>query len=73
MDDPSSTLRLKIMENVANWGVRIRDDDELRAKVDGWLLGGTRYLAANYADEITTIITDTGSMLIMEAGGSYGQ
>lgn len=59
VDDPSSTLRVKIMENVANWGVRIRDDDELRAKVDGWLLGGTRYIAANYADEITTIITDT--------------
>ena len=59
VDDPSSTLRVKIMENVANWGVRICDDDELRAKVDGWLRGGTRYIAANYADEITTIITDT--------------
>ncbi|MGA9873474.1 MAG: DUF445 family protein [Rhodococcus sp. (in: high G+C Gram-positive bacteria)] len=59
VDDPSSTLRVKVSENVANWGARIRDDDELRAKVDGWLLGGARYVAANYADEITTIITDT--------------
>ncbi len=59
VDDPSSTLRVKIMENVANWGVRIRDDDELRGKVDGWLLGGARYIASNYADEITTVITDT--------------
>ncbi len=59
VDDPSSTLRRKISENAAGWGVRLRDDDELRGKVDGWLLGGARYLAANYADEITTIITDT--------------
>ncbi|WP_245819674.1 DUF445 domain-containing protein [Rhodococcoides yunnanense] len=59
VDDPSSTLRLKISENVASWGVRIRDDHELRGKVDGWLLGGARYIASNYADEITTIITDT--------------
>ncbi|MET4048120.1 uncharacterized membrane-anchored protein YjiN (DUF445 family) [Rhodococcus sp. UYP5] len=59
VDDPSSTLRRKISENAAGWGVRLRDDDELRGKVDGWLLGGARYIAANYADEITTIITDT--------------
>lgn len=59
VDDPSSTLRRKVSENVANWGARIRDDEELRAKVDGWLLGGARYVASNYADEITTIITDT--------------
>lgn len=59
VDDPSSTLRRKISENVAMWGARIRDDDELRGKVDGWLLGGARYIASNYADEITTIITDT--------------
>ena len=59
VDDPSSTLRVKIKENVESWGARIRDDDVLRDKVDGWLLGGARYVAANYADEITTIITDT--------------
>ena len=59
VDDPSSTLRVKIKENVESWGARIRDDDVLRDKVAGWLLGGARYVAANYADEITTIITDT--------------
>lgn len=59
VDDPSSTLRRKISENVASWGVRIRDDEELREKFDGWLLGGARYIASNYAGEITTIITDT--------------
>ncbi|MDJ0395996.1 DUF445 domain-containing protein [Rhodococcus sp. G-MC3] len=59
VDDPTSTLRRKVSENVAMWGARIRDDDDLRGKVDGWLLGGARYIASNYADEITAIITDT--------------
>ncbi|MBY4133955.1 DUF445 family protein, partial [Rhodococcus fascians] len=59
VDDPTSTLRNKIKENTANFGIRLRDDDELRGKADGWLLGGARYIAANYADEITTIIGDT--------------
>ncbi|SNT39127.1 DUF445 domain-containing protein [Rhodococcoides kyotonense] len=59
VDDPSSTLRRKFSENIQTWGARIRDDHELRGKVDGWLLAGARHVAANYADEITTIITDT--------------
>ena len=59
VDDPDSTLRAKIRENVQNIGVRLRDDDELRAKVDGWIVSGARYVAANYANELTTIITDT--------------
>lgn len=59
VDDPTSTLRTKIKENTVELGVRLRDDEDLRGKVDGWLLGGARYIAANYADEITTIIGDT--------------
>ncbi|MBY6413689.1 DUF445 domain-containing protein [Rhodococcus sp. BP-252] len=59
VDDPSSTLRRKFSENIQSWGARIRDDHELRGKVDGWLEAGARHIAKNYADEITTIITDT--------------
>ncbi|MFH5209288.1 DUF445 domain-containing protein [Antrihabitans sp. NCIMB 15449] len=59
VDDPNSTLRRKVGENVEQLGQRLRDDDEMRAKVDRWLLAGARYVAANYANEITTIITDT--------------
>ncbi len=44
VDDPTSTLRNKIKENTANFGIRLRDDDELRGKADGWLLGGARSL-----------------------------
>ncbi|MBJ8347831.1 DUF445 domain-containing protein [Antrihabitans sp. YC2-6] len=59
VDDPSSTLRRKVRENVQQLGQRLRDDEEMRLKVDRWLQGGARYIAANYAGEITTIITDT--------------
>lgn len=59
VDDPDSTLRRKVAENVASLGERLRDDATLRAKVDGWLLSGTRYVAENYTDEITAIITET--------------
>ncbi|WP_346764834.1 DUF445 family protein, partial [Rhodococcus sp. HNM0569] len=41
-DDPNSTLRTKIAENVAALGARVRDDDALRTKIDGWLRSGVR-------------------------------
>ncbi|WP_188543982.1 DUF445 domain-containing protein [Rhodococcoides trifolii] len=59
VDDPNSTLRAKVSENVQKFGIRLRDDEELRTKVDGWLLSGVRYIVDNYTDEITTVITDT--------------
>jgi len=58
-DDPNSTLRRKVAENVQQLGERLRDDDEMRANVDGWLDRGVRYLVSNYAGEITTLVTDT--------------
>ncbi|GAB2646513.1 DUF445 domain-containing protein [Nocardia goodfellowii] len=58
-DDPSSTLRRKVAENVQQLGERLRDDDAMRANVDGWLDRGVRYLVQNYAAEITTLVTDT--------------
>lgn len=58
-DDPDSTLRRKVAENVQQLGERLRDDTEMRMKVDGWIQRGARYLAANYAGEIATIVSDT--------------
>ncbi|XGU19574.1 DUF445 family protein [Rhodococcus sp. 3Y1] len=31
----------------------------MREKVDGWLVQGTKYIAENYTDEITGVISDT--------------
>ncbi|WP_435874330.1 DUF445 domain-containing protein [Nocardia vinacea] len=58
-DDPNSTLRRKVAENVQQLGERLRDDAEMRAKVDDWIDRGARYLVENYAGEITTLVTDT--------------
>ncbi|HEY5858505.1 MAG TPA: DUF445 family protein [Aldersonia sp.] len=59
VDDPNSTLRSKVAENVQNLGERLSTEPDLRAKIDGWIQGGARYVATHYAGEITTIITDT--------------
>ncbi|WP_174567662.1 DUF445 domain-containing protein [Nocardia altamirensis] len=58
-DDPDSALRRKVGENVQQLGERLRDDADMRAKVDGWIDRGARYLVQNYAGEISTLVTDT--------------
>ncbi|QIS16121.1 DUF445 family protein [Nocardia arthritidis] len=58
-DDPNSALRSKVAENVQQLGERLRDGSEMRDKVDGWIDRGARYLVGNYAQEITTLVTDT--------------
>ncbi|MEV0435176.1 DUF445 family protein [Nocardia sp. NPDC050413] len=58
-NDPDSTLRRKVAENVQQLGEQLRDDPAMRAKVDGWIDRGARYLVGNYAAEISTLVTDT--------------
>ncbi|GAB4589453.1 DUF445 domain-containing protein [Nocardia sp. IFM 10818] len=58
-EDPHSTLRRKVQENVQTLGERLSTDPEMRDKVDGWLERGVRYLVANYGDEFATLVSDT--------------
>nr|WP_233608483.1 DUF445 family protein [Nocardia stercoris] len=58
-DDPDSTLRRKIAENVQNIGNRLVAEPELRDRVDDWVERGVRYLVGNYGSEIATLISDT--------------
>ncbi|MEV0682963.1 DUF445 family protein [Nocardia sp. NPDC050378] len=58
-NDPDSTLRRKVAENVQQLGEQLRDDPAMRGKVDGWIDRGARYLVGNYAAEISTLVTDT--------------
>jgi uncharacterized membrane-anchored protein YjiN (DUF445 family) len=58
-DDPSSTLRTRIADSVVQIGESLRDDGELRDKVDNWIIRAAQHLVAQYGAEITTIITDT--------------
>jgi len=59
MDDPSSALRTRIADSIVVIGESLRDDAELRDKVDNWIVRGAQHLVGQYGGEITTIITDT--------------
>ncbi|WP_157576194.1 DUF445 domain-containing protein [Mycobacterium sp. GA-2829] len=59
VDDPSSTLRTRIADSVVRIGESLRDDAELRDKVDNWIIRGAQHIVGEYGAEITTIVTDT--------------
>ncbi|WP_243841411.1 DUF445 domain-containing protein [Mycobacterium sp. DL592] len=59
VDDPSSALRTRVADSVVRIGESLRDDVELRDKVDNWIVRGAQHLVGQYGAEITTIITDT--------------
>ncbi|BBX27643.1 DUF445 domain-containing protein [Mycolicibacterium alvei] len=59
VDDPSSALRTRIADSVMRIGESLRDDAELRDKVDNWIIRGAKHLVAEYGTEITAIITET--------------
>ncbi len=59
VNDPSSALRGRIADSVVQIGESLRDDAELRDKVDNWIVRGAQHLASRYGAEATTIITDT--------------
>jgi uncharacterized membrane-anchored protein YjiN (DUF445 family) len=59
VDDPSSALRTRTADSVVRIGESLRDDDDLRVKVDNWIVRGAQHLVGEYGAEITTIITDT--------------
>ena len=41
------------------WGEKLQTDDELRYSVDQRITGAAAFLADNYADEVTSIISET--------------
>ena len=59
VDDPSSTLRSRIADTVVRVGESLRDDAELRDKVDNWMVRAAQHLVSQYGVEITAIITET--------------
>ena len=59
VDDPSSTLRTRIANTVVRIGESLRDDADLRDKVDNWIVRAAQHLVSQYGLEITAIITDT--------------
>ncbi|MDT5102614.1 MAG: hypothetical protein QOI25_127 [Mycobacterium sp.] len=59
VDDPSSALRARIADSVMHIGESLRDDADLRDKVDNWIVRAAQHLVVQYGTEITAIITET--------------
>jgi uncharacterized membrane-anchored protein YjiN (DUF445 family) len=59
VDDPSSALRTRIADSVVRIGESMRDDADLRDKVDSWIIRAAQHLVSEYGVEITAIITET--------------
>jgi uncharacterized membrane-anchored protein YjiN (DUF445 family) len=59
VEDPSSALRTRIADSAVHIGESLRDDADLRDKVDNWITRAAQHLVSHYGAEITTIITDT--------------
>jgi uncharacterized membrane-anchored protein YjiN (DUF445 family) len=59
VDDPSSALRGRITDSALRIGESLRDDADLRDKVDNWLVRAAQHLLSQYGVEITAIITET--------------
>ncbi|GFG73411.1 membrane protein [Mycobacterium botniense] len=59
VDDPGSVLRSRIAGVVVRVGESLRDDSDLRDKVDTWIVRAVHHLVSQYGVEITAIITDT--------------
>jgi uncharacterized membrane-anchored protein YjiN (DUF445 family) len=59
VDDPSSALRTRIADAVVRIGESLRDDADLRDKVDNWMVRAAQHLVTQYGIEITAIITET--------------
>ncbi len=59
VDDPSSALRTRIADSVVRIGESLRDNADLRKKVDNWMVRAAQHLVSQYGVEITAIITET--------------
>ena len=59
VDDPSSALRTRIADTVMRIGESLRDDIDLRDKVEDWMVRAAKHLVSQYGIEITAIITET--------------
>ena len=57
--DPSSDLRRRLVHGFATAGRRLGVDDELRAKVDGWIERLVLHVAEHYQGEVAELISST--------------
>jgi uncharacterized membrane-anchored protein YjiN (DUF445 family) len=58
-EDEQSRLRLRVRAGLLALGARMKADQGLQEKVDGWIEGAVTYVVTTYRSEITALITDT--------------
>lgn len=59
VEDPTSALRTRVADSVVHIGESLRDDEDLRIKVDNWIVRAAKHLVEQYGTEITAVITET--------------
>jgi uncharacterized membrane-anchored protein YjiN (DUF445 family) len=57
--DPESELRRRLAETVQGFGVRLREEPTLRARVQGGIETGVRYVAEHFHGEIGAMVSST--------------
>jgi uncharacterized membrane-anchored protein YjiN (DUF445 family) len=58
-EDPSSDLRQQVQDALVALAARLRDDDSLREKIDGWVGNALTHVITTYRDDVTAVISDT--------------
>ncbi len=59
LSDPNSTLRNTLSDSIIQLAERVRDDRPLQEKMNGWVARVAHHVAANYSQEIISVITET--------------
>jgi uncharacterized membrane-anchored protein YjiN (DUF445 family) len=57
--DPESELRVRLEEALVEAGRSLQEDPELRAKIDGWIVDATTYVAEQFRGEVADLIATT--------------
>jgi uncharacterized membrane-anchored protein YjiN (DUF445 family) len=58
-EDERSELRLRVRASLLSLGTRMKAEERLQGKVDGWIESAAVYVVTTYRKEITSLITDT--------------
>lgn len=59
LDDPTSDLRVRLVDALVSIGSNLTDKPEMRDKVNGWIEDAAIHVVRNNRDEITALITET--------------
>lgn len=57
--EPGSELEQRLGEGVRWWARRVRDDHDLRGRIDSWIAGSAERLAHQWEDEVVGLIETT--------------